>query len=476
MKINQIEWGDDSAENDRHLLEYFVPSQAIERLMSKSKTLVVGRKGSGKSPLLAKVRQDFSNKPNTFAISISPTYNSIRAVLNDQSITADFGSEVFFQHTWLRQIYLDLLCYIGNEQKGKFAADSLAFAREIAIQQGRTSKDFVENITDIVNKLKLKAGKLGDFGLQIEKELRDSIEIESFEHHVEALTATYKIVVLIDDLDLGWDNSLTANRMLLGLLAATNSLRTQHKNIHTITFLREDIYTVILQMTQHADKFRNVERIRWDKDSLIKLLEERINFNRERLGLTRVSDAFDSVFPQTIGTNNSDNWLIERTLSRPRELIQLVRSYTETVDSEAPSADLLKKVEPNYSSWKLADVCSEYTNQYPGLNVVTSCWSTRFRRQKYSLKSQEVDELFLSILSAAELNQPWFNRLVNNTDVKGLLNILYEVGIIGDFILGGPGGSKTFYSHEERHDPTLEEIQVHPCFRRALYTVERIRE
>jgi hypothetical protein len=78
----------------------------------------------------------------------------------------------------------------------------------------------------------------------------------------------------------------------------------------------------------------------------------------------------------------------------------------------------------------------------------------------------------------AEVNvkQAWFNKIVEDTNIKSLLDIFYEMGIIGDFVLGGQGGSKTFYSYEERHEPRFDEIQIHPCFRRALNTVERIRE
>jgi hypothetical protein len=166
---------------------------------------------------------------------------------------------------------------------------------------------------------------------------------------------------------------------------------------------------------------------------------------------------------------------VERTLSRPRELIQLVRYYTESVDGSDPSADSLKDAEAPYSSWKLDDLCSEYMNQYPGLVVVFSLWKTRFFRHKYHLQRAEIEEMLLEILSDAQVNFPWWNALVDTTDVDKFLRILYEIGFIGDFILGGEGGSKTFYSYIERHEPRFEEVQIHPCFRKSVNTVERIR-
>ena len=110
MELQQISWGDDSAENDPFLLEYFVDSAAFARMRSKSKSMVIGRKGSGKSALRKKLEQEFASEPNTYVVNLSPKYNSIRSILNDQEIVANYGEEIFFQHTWLRQIMLDLLC------------------------------------------------------------------------------------------------------------------------------------------------------------------------------------------------------------------------------------------------------------------------------------------------------------------------------------------------------------------------------
>ena len=107
--------------------------------------------------------------------------------------------------------------------------------------------------------------------------------------------------------------------------------------------------------------------------------------------------------------------------------------------------------------------------------VQTSDWKTKFFRHKYHLRRDEVSEMLLQAMAEVEINETWFNRIVDSTDVPALMRVLYEIGFFGDFIQGGEGGSRTFYSHIERHEPRFEEVQVHPCFRRAVNTVERIR-
>jgi hypothetical protein len=271
-------------------------------------------------------------------VNLSPKFNSIRNILNDKDISGGFGQEIFFQHTWIRQILLDCLCLIGHDAKGRYAKESVEFAREVSVQLNRTSKDLVENISDVLSKIKAKVGDLGEFGLALEKELRNVADVDALEHHFRTIAdGGAKFVVLIDDLDLGWDNSETANNLLLGLLSAVNYLSALAQNIFVCVFLREDVYAILITKTQHSDKYRNIEKIRWDKNDLMSILIERINFNRDRDGFARLDRSLYTVFPETIGTSNSDNWLYERTLGRPRELIQLARYYTESVDANEPT-------------------------------------------------------------------------------------------------------------------------------------------
>ncbi len=477
MELRKIEWGDDSAEKDEDLLSYFVDTESYGRCLRKAKNIVVGRKGSGKSALRKKLEYDFFEQEHTHVVNISPKYSSIRNILNEPLLSRGFGEEIFFQHSWLRQMMLDCLCQVGHAAKGRYASEGLEFARSISKELNRTSKDIVENVSEILQKIKLKAGNLGDLGLELEKELRNVADVDSLEHHLlEIANSGAKFVVMVDDLDLGWDNSELSNNLLLGLLSASSYIQSISKSIHVIVYLREDVYSILMEKTQHSDKYRNIERIRWTTDGLISILSRRIkyNFDKECENIGN-SDPFKLVFPQTIGTHNSENWLVERTLSRPRELIQLARFYTEDLPGADPDDKILKNCEGTYSSWKLDDLCTEYSNQYPGLASIFAYWKTKFFRYKYHLPRDNLDEMVFQIFDEVTVNADWFNGLYREANFYGFLSILYEIGFIGDFVLGGEGGSRTFYSFTEKHEPRLEEVQIHPCFRKSVNTVDRIR-
>lgn len=478
MRLSDIDWGADSAENDPHLLQYFYDSAAFGRISKKQKQLVVGRKGAGKSALRSRLKSHFEAQPNTYVISIAPQYTTIRSILNEGDLQNAFGQEIFFQHTWLRQILTDCLAAVGHDAKGKYATDSTTFAREVARQLNRTSLDMLENITEVLKRTKAKVGELGEFGLNLEKELRNIADVDALEHHALQIAAEgAQFVVMFDDLDQGWDNSAASNQLLLGLLRATTILNGKSANIFPVIFLREDVYALLMGITQHADKYRNIESIRWKHDQLIAVLTSRIEFNRGLHNVGPANDTFGSVFPETVGTSNTVNWLVERTLNRPRELLQLVRAYTESVDGAEPSDILLKAAESGYSTWKLTDLCSEFSNQYPGMQAFFAAWRSHFPRHTYHLRRSDLENVVITLLVASQINEHWFNVIAGATDVERMISILYEIGLIGDFVSGGAGGgARAHYSFEGNHHPRFDEVQIHPCFRRALDTAERIRK
>lgn len=475
IRISTIDWGNDSAEKDPNLLQYFISQPSLSRLFNRSKTFIIGRKGAGKSAIRKRLVEGFETWEDNYIIEISPTFNIFSNLISDHDIQKNFNQEVFFQYVWLNHLHKKAFLEIGKKPKNERAPE-FAFAIDFAKANDLKDKNLLESARDLLNKLKIKAGQLGDLGIEIENILRKDAEIDVYEHQLKKLTdAGYKLTWIVDDLDLGWNNSDIANNLLLGLLTCTNYLKNISPNLHVFICLREDVYRILLTHTQHSDKYRDIEKIQWSPDGLVELLKSRIVYNCKIQNEQIPIDPFLAVFPETVSTSSTTNWLFERTLGRPRELIQLARLYSEKNQTDLPSSEVLKEVEVEYSNWKLEDLTTEYSNQYPNLFELFKFWRTKFFRQKYHLKYGEFSDMFLEMSTGLDISSPWYMEAVNELDPKKILNILYEIGFIGDFILGGAGGSKTIYSFEELHEPIFEEFQIHPCFRKALGTVERIR-
>jgi hypothetical protein len=476
LSIAKIDWGNDSAEKDPNLLEYFVDHPALERLYRRSKTFIIGRKGSGKSSIRRKFVETSKSWQDVYTIEITPSFNIFSSIITDSDIKNNFNKEIFFQYVWLTHLFKKALIEIGMNPKND-KADEFEYAIKLAKDNELKDKSLLESAIDLLSKLKVKAGQYGDLGVEIEKIIRKDSEIDVYENELRKICKSgYKVNWIIDDLDLGWNNSDIANNMLLGLLTCTNHVKNISPNLHIFICLREDVYRILLTHTQHSDKYRDIEKISWNTDTLIELVEERLKFNYRINNIPVKENIFQDIFPEKVGVVLINKWLSERTLDRPRELLQLSRLYSEKNVSTSPNSEILKSIELEYSNWKLDDLCTEYSNQYPNLNELFKFWKARFFRYKYSLNTIEFEEMFFIIATELKIPCDWYMEIVHELNSKKLLRILFDIGFVGDFVIGGSGGSKTIYSYKEVHEPLFTDIQIHPCFRKAMGTVDRIRK
>lgn len=279
---------------------------------------------------------------------------------------------------------------------------------------------------------------------------------------------------MVDDLDVGWDNSERANQILLGLLTASSYLKALHKNINLVFFIRDDIYSILMKKTTHSDKYRDVFPITWEDESFQNLLAKRISQSQNLESSLEQSEIFLKVFPERIGNQFTLGWMSERTLKRPIELLQLARLYTENLDDNEPSDQTMKNIEENYSSWKKDDLCAEFVNQYLGLDKILEFWKLKYFRTKYQIDEETLEERMFQIIDEVSIDEDWYSAIQKDVDYMKLARILFEVGFFGDFIKGGDGGNKVHY-FGDTSDPLLKEVQIHPCFRKAVGTVARNR-
>lgn len=474
--IRNIDWGNDSAENDPDLMTYFITPSNFERIVEFKKTFVIGRKGAGKTAIRKKLISQFAEENEHIVVEISPTNGIFRNLAGVDLLKEERSDETIFQYAWLNSIMRKCLNVIGAESGSKLTVGSAEAARKFAKAEGVTNADFVESVVSILGAIKIKLKEVGELGLQLENIIKESSAIDRYEYHLNRLAQDgCKTTILVDDLDIGWDNSDRSNQILLGLLTASMYLKAIHNNVNLIFFIRDDIYSILMKKTTHSDKYRDVYKISWTQDNFQKLLTERISQSLESKPSVKTQKDFLKVFPEKIGNQFTIGWMIERTLGRPRELLQLSRLYTESLPENSPSDDTLKSIEEDYSTWKKEDLCAEFVNQYPNLDKVFDYWRHKYFRTKYQIDEDTLEERMFEILDEVAITDDWFTTLVNRANTKGLARILFDIGFFGDFVKGGDGGSKVSYFGETTN-PLLKEVQVHPCFRKSVGTVQRNRK
>ena len=71
ISFSDIDWGEDEAKNDDSLERYFVEFPGFNEVLEGKKRYIIGRKGTGKTAILQKIRLQSCSDPLSFYADIS---------------------------------------------------------------------------------------------------------------------------------------------------------------------------------------------------------------------------------------------------------------------------------------------------------------------------------------------------------------------------------------------------------------------
>jgi hypothetical protein len=298
--------------------------------------------------------------------------------------------------------------------------------------------------------------------------LQTSRKLEVIERFVKAALSDLacapehpRFLLLVDQLDQVWSNDPESDAMVTGLLLATKHVSSIFPGIRCVVFLRTDIYD-LLQFAE-GDKFHGDEmRIDWSPGSLLDLALARA---RASLGRPVTAEVlWGSLFSSNVAGKRISEYLIARTLMRPRDLIQFANQCRDTAEKNGhdivTESDILE-AEVQYSQWKLHDLGTEYNVNYPFLADLF----TSFQNSGFIISRQSLEERFNVRL---ETLRNRFPELAPSLTLDNIIDILYGIGF-----LGVRRKLKTVYSYEDpaRVEPGECQFYIHPCFRQALRSV-----
>jgi hypothetical protein len=182
------------------------------------------------------------------------------------------------------------------------------------------------------------------------------------------------------------------------------------------------------------------------------------------------------VFAETLQyrKSNSFNYIVDRTLYRPREIIQFcTATLDETRNTRSlPPIDyhVISHCEVTYSTERTKDIAAEYRFQYPGLQSIFEA----FRGKGYSWSRKELDTLFLQ-MSLGEIKLDKLATWAAGQEPEFFMDILWRVGFLRALAVGGVkalrrSGSQHLGPHQidtlSLHN--IERFTVHQMFRAGL--------
>ena len=489
LDVRGLSFGAPAAERDVDvgLYTYFVESEDYQRLLRREQTIVIGNRGAGKSALFKILAQRLKST-GALVIELSPenySYELLSTVLRREG-QGSWAKQGAFAAAWKYLIYVLIMKGLtsqGPRLKTGASSRIYAYLRD-------NHKGFQENPSAVlVSYLKRIEGlKIGSYEASIRAtELSRLYKLEELEPLLPCLveiTAKRKVIVLVDELDKGWDGSEDAKAFVSGLFQAAVSMNQLTHSLTVYISLRQELYDSIPALYDDAQKYRDIiQTIRWDEESLLKVAANRIRYSVPKLKNHTDIDCWNEVFVETLTYRKakSFNYLIDRTLYRPRELIQFCTdALGESKDQKIAPIEysVLSRAELIYSDGRTKDIAAEYRFQYPGLQSIFGI----FRGRVWMLERGELEDLCWR-LTTGDLGVDRSATWLADQDAELLIDVLWRIGFLRALAVGGlkavrRSGSSYVGPHQVStlNLQAVKRFQVHPMFRAFLGMKEPKRE
>lgn len=473
--LDHLDFGTPSAERDigRGLEKYFVESAAYQRVRSGAKTIVLGNRGAGKSAIFQMLARR-ERVAGSAVIELSPdeySYELLSATLAAENAGA-WAKHGAYAAAWKYLIYVLVMKEISRKGMRLGKGGGAEIYKYLRDNHTGTQLGKLSLLVSYLKRLEgIKIGPL-EAGFRT-RELDRLYKLEEIHSLLPALRTVLerrRTLVIVDELDRGWDSSEDAKAFVSGLFQACVSINGLHPNLRVYVSLRQELYDDIPALYEDAQKHRDlIETLHWSEESLLELIARRIRHSAQEQGydnemLKRASDAacWAGVFP-----GPGFRYVMDRTLYRPREVIQFCTEALETARGRARSLPLpiaaLARAERGYSEERAKDIAAEYRFQYPGLMNVFDV----FRGRSPALSREDLLMLGLE-LATEEIPTRDTGSWLPYTEPEELIDILWQVGFLTALPIGEARAYVGAHQAQYLNLAAVQHFQIHPLFRSYL--------
>jgi hypothetical protein len=473
--LEKLDLGDTAAENEiAGLRNYFVPTGQFTQAKQGHARLVVGRKGTGETAIFYEVRNALGWNRSRVVLDLKPEghqFTKLReAVLSQLSPGLQEHTMTGF---WNYILLTELAHKILSTEGGWASNDSERHARFKKLERVYISHE-IESEGDLSQRLLRQVDRLAErFRDAEESKRREKItewiyagDIPTLDRAVsDYVREKDSVWLLIDNLDKGWPvhGTTPADIMIVrALLEATRKLQRQMEEndveFKCLVFLRTDIYEHLVQQTPDKGKDTAI-RLDWDDPGVFQeIVRKRVSASTDLQGSFR--DVWPALFDSHIGTEDSFNYILERTLMRPRDLLTFLHRATEVAVNRGHgrvSSDDINQAEKSYSEDLVLVTAYEIGDTYP-----------QFADLLYAFQGTP------RTLSMSEVEGVLRKSGISNSEMRNAIELLLWYGFLGT---AGPASDEDKYSYHVRYNlrHLLHPIEkgeakfvIHPGFRTSL--------
>lgn len=389
-RLSRVSLGASAAENEFDSLpSYFLPTAEYQRVRRGEIQVVAGRKGSGKTALFGELRTELRRNKNVIVLDLRP--EGFR-LLKFKELILDSVKEGTKSHLmtafWEYLLLLETCHKLLDKDKQRHLVDHVLFEpyqrleREYRSDVYVAEGDFAERMSRLLDRIASDFAARNPSGSNPTALTQDEITGLLYKHDIrnlhartiEYLEKKQGLWILFDNLDKGWPpHGVTPEDLLSfrALLDAMGKIRTSLKR-HDIScvgvvFVRNDIYELLVEGSADRGKVARA-LIDWTDPQLLReVLRRRMRVEGDADDVT-FETLWNAVCVSHIHGEESSQYLINRSLMRPRCLIDLVqecRSHALNLGRHRIDADDVRFGEQRYSTELTNNVSLEIADVLP---------------------------------------------------------------------------------------------------------------
>lgn len=343
--LRDIAIGEPIAEFESTALpDYYVSTAAYTETFHSKYSIVVGRKGTGKTAMLIALADELHSDPRNQVCVIQPVGYELEGLLNILRLELPRAEEGYLVESfWKFLLYTELAKSVYDQLLAKpsyyvRSADEASLFEFIEQYQSIISPEFSGRLEGAVDRLRGLVGESSSKERRLKvSELLHNEMLTRLRHLLgEVLKTRARVTVLVDNLDKAWNANTDLqllSRLLFGLLGVSRQVADEFErdasghsrvDLSFSLFLRSDIHAAMLQFAKERDKLP-VRLMLWTDPELLKrVIEER--FINSTPDIKSPQEVWQRYFVSNMGGIPIWEYIGQRTLPRPRDLIYLVKS------------------------------------------------------------------------------------------------------------------------------------------------------
>jgi len=347
VHLRSFNIGEYIAENEEMILnEYFIETEPFLRVIEGQHSVVIGRKGSGKTANLYMAARKLSEDKRNLVCVIKPVSYDVQGVVRLSKIIKEKDKKGYLAEAlWKFLIFSEIALAAYKEIKQRPYVDEKTpegkLKELMEVQGSILLDDFAVRLERCVDNLSsnITGNSLYNFRIAISEILHDNILNTLRNQLGDLLKKRKRVIVLMDNLDKAWDRRDDLEHLsdfLFGLLSVVKNIPKEFAkhdywrksvNMSITIFLRSDIFEGIMKNAREPDKIP-CDKLLWnDPVVLMRIIDKRLAANRKGLDPALL---WGRIFCPTVRNKPSKEYILDMILPRPRDLVYFTKAALST--------------------------------------------------------------------------------------------------------------------------------------------------